>query len=111
MSYMLDTNTVGFLIRGHPAVLKRVTQTPPDSLSISAVTKGEIMFGLYRRPTARALHTAIAEFLRRVEVHPWDSDIADCYGAVRAELERLGKTLGPLDMLIGAHAVFLEPSW
>lgn len=107
MSYMLDTNTVGFLIRGHPAVLQRVTQTPPGMLSISAVTKGEIMFGLHRRPTARALHTAVTEFLRRVEVHPWDSDVADTYGAMRAELQRLGRSLGPFDMLIGAHALFL----
>jgi len=65
------------------------------------------MFGLDRRPTARILHRAVTEFLRRVEVHPWDSDIADAYGAMRAELQRLGKSLGPLDMLIGAHALFL----
>lgn len=36
---------------------------------------------------------------------PWDSATAECYGAVRAELERQGKLLGPLDLLIATHAL------
>ena len=46
----------------------------------------------------------MTEFLRRVDVLPWDTEVADTYGEVRAELERLGKGLGALDMMIGAHA-------
>jgi len=40
-------------------------------------------------------------------VLPWDSEVTDTYRAMRAELERLGKTLGALDMMIGAHALSL----
>jgi len=105
--YMLDTNMVGFLIRGRSAVLRRVTEAPPGTLCISAVTKGEIVFGLNRRPVGQLLRTAVTEFLRRVDVLRWDSEVADTYGAVRAELERLGKGLGALDMMIGAHALSL----
>jgi len=105
--YMLDTNMMGFLIRGRLAVLRRVTEAPPGALCISTVTKGEIIFGLNRRPANRLLHTAVTEFLRRVDVLAWDNGAADTYGAMRAELERLGKTLGALDMMIGAHALSL----
>jgi len=49
----------------------------------------------------------VTEFLRRVDVLAWDNGAADTYGAMRAELERLGKTLGALDMMIGAHALSL----
>ena len=38
---------------------------------------------------------------------PWDRDVAECYGAVRAELELNGKTLAPLDLQIAAHALCL----
>jgi tRNA(fMet)-specific endonuclease VapC len=105
--YMLDTNMVGFLIRGQSAVLKRVTDAPPGALCISAVTRGEIMFGLNRRPARQFLLAAVTEFLRRVDVLPWNSEVADTYGVVRAELERIGKALGALDMMIGAHALCL----
>jgi len=50
------------------------------------------------------LHTAVGEFLRRVDVLPWDSEVAERYGATRAAMERQGKTLGPLDLLIASHA-------
>ncbi|WP_372438887.1 PIN domain-containing protein, partial [Pandoraea sputorum] len=35
---------------------------------------------------------------------PWDSHVANCYGDLRASMERVGKPLGNLDMMIAAHA-------
>ncbi|MEO5332201.1 MAG: type II toxin-antitoxin system VapC family toxin [Magnetococcus sp. YQC-5] len=103
--YMLDTNTVSHLIKQHPAVTERVVTVPMASLCISSITKGELMFGLAKRPEAKRLRLIVKEFLLRVDVQPWDSAVADCYGMVRADLARQGKTLGPLDLLIAAHAL------
>ncbi len=103
--YMLDTNTVSYLIKGHPAVSRRVVSVPMASLCVSSITQGELLFGLAKRPEAKRLHMAVREFLLRVDVLPWDSAIAECYGAVRAELERQGKLLGLLDLLIATHAL------
>lgn len=101
--YLLDTNTVSHLIKSHPLVAQRVTQVPMASLCISAITEGELLFGLAKRPEATRLHAVVREFLRRVDVLPWAS--ADRYGVARADLERSGKTLAPLDLLIAAHAL------
>jgi tRNA(fMet)-specific endonuclease VapC len=103
--YMLDTNTVRHLIREHPAVVRRVLAVPMAAVCISSITKAELLFGLARRPEAKRLHTAVGEFLRRVDVLPWDSEVAERYGATRAAMERQGKTLGPLDLLIAAHGL------
>ena len=43
--------------------------------------------------------------MRRVDVLPWGAPIAERYGAVRAELERQGKIVAPLDLLIATHAL------
>lgn len=102
--YMLDTNTVSELIKGHAGVLGHVLAVPMASLCISAVTEGELRFGLARRPAAKRLHEAVAELLRRVEVLPWDSAVAECYGAMRAAMAQRGKALAPLDLMIAAHA-------
>lgn len=104
MRYMLDTNIVSQLIRKHPSVVSRVTAAPMAALCISAVTEGELLFGLAKRPAATQLHAAVTEFLKRVDVQPWDSNAAKHYGALRASMEAQGKPLAPLDMLIGAHA-------
>ena len=103
--YMLDTNTVSLLLRQHPAVLRQVTAAPMAALCISVITEGELLSGLAKRPAARRLHAAVREFLRRVEVLPWETAAAERYGTLRAGLERAGKVLGPLDLLIAAHAL------
>jgi tRNA(fMet)-specific endonuclease VapC len=103
--YMLDTNTVSHLLREHPAVAGRVVAVPMVALCISAITAGELLFGLVKRPDAKRLHLAVREFLRRVDVLPWESSTAECYGTVRADMARRGKVLAPLDLLIAAHAL------
>ena len=105
--YMLDTNTVSYLIKAHPAVARRVMAVPMASLCVSAITGGELLFGLAKRPDAKRLHIAVRELLRRVDVLPWSSAIAERYGVVRAEMERCGKILAPLDLLIATHALDL----
>jgi tRNA(fMet)-specific endonuclease VapC len=104
---MLDTNIVSDLIKGRPCVVDRVVAAPMASLCISAVTKGELTFGLAKRPEAKRLHLAVREFLLRVDVAPWDDAIAERYGTLRADLERRGQTLAPLDLMIAAQALEL----
>lgn len=106
--YMLDTNTVSHLLREHPVVTKRIVAVPMASLCISAITEGELLFGLAKRPVAKRLHVAVREFLRRVDVLPWDSSTAEHYGIVRADMERRGRILASLDLLIATHALSVD---
>ena len=103
--YMLDTNTVTHLLRKHPAVMQRVVAAPITALCISAITQGELLFGLARRPGATALHDAVWQFLRRVDVLPWDAATSEVYGRARADSHSQGRVLAPMDLLIGTHAL------
>jgi tRNA(fMet)-specific endonuclease VapC len=105
---MLDTNTVSHLLRKHPKVGRRLVEAAPASLYISAVTEGELLFGLAKRPEAAQLHVVVGEFLKRVDVLPWDREIAARYGLLRADLTRRGQGLAPLDLLIAAHALAID---
>ena len=106
--YMLDTNTVSHLLNKHPAVARRVVAVPITSLCISAITQGELLFGLARRPDAKTLHNIVWEFLRRVDVLAWDASTAPVYGSARAATQRQGKVLAPMDLLIGSHALSID---
>lgn len=103
--YLLDTNSVSHLIKRHPQATQRLLAVPMHSLCISAITAGEMAFGLAKRPDAAALRAAVHEFLRRVDVLPWDSAVAITYGALRAQLQAKGTPLAPLDTQIAAHAL------
>ena len=102
---MLDTNMVGQLMKRHPAVARRIVAASMVSLCISAITAGELIYSLEHNPDAIRLPLAVGEFLRRVDVLPWDHEVARCYGTVRAAMHRGGKTLTPLDLLIATHAI------
>lgn len=102
--YMLDTNMVSQLVRKNSMAMHRAKAVPIAALCISAITEGELLFGLAKRPEALQLHAAVREFLRCVDVLPWDGGVAEHYAQTRASLERQGKTLAPLDLLIAAHA-------
>ena len=53
----------------------------------------------------RSLRATVDELLAAIEILPWTSATAQRYGIIRAELERRGKPLGALDLMIAAHAV------
>ena len=69
------------------------------------ITEAELFYGLAKRLEAKRLHMAAQELMRRIDVLPWTSATAQRYAAVWADLERQGKTLAPLDLLIAAHAL------
>lgn len=106
--YMLDTNTVSHIIKRHPQVIQRLLAVPMHTVCISAITAGELSFGLAKRPEAVALKAAVTEFLRRVEVLPWDAAVAQTYGTVRAQLQSMGTPLAALDTQIAAHALHAQ---
>jgi tRNA(fMet)-specific endonuclease VapC len=89
--YLLDTNTVSHALKGHPAVIRRLVALPTASICISAITEGELRFGLAKRQNSRRLRAAIEAFLSRVDVLPWDSKTAARYGPLRAAQTRKGK--------------------
>ena len=47
---------------------------------------------------------ALALLLANIEIMNFDSLAAESYGKVRADLEKKGTPIGPLDMMIAGHA-------
>jgi tRNA(fMet)-specific endonuclease VapC len=104
--YLLDTNIASYVIKGNvPAVRRHIVKVPMAQLAISAVTEGELRYGVARRPDAARWRTIVDEFLLRMTILPWDSEAAQHYGQIRAALEREGQAMGNLDTMIGAHAL------
>jgi tRNA(fMet)-specific endonuclease VapC len=103
--YLLDTNTVSYIIKGNPRVQKRLLSVSMAEVGISVITAAELLFGLARRPEATKLKTVVEEFLLRVEVLPWNSEAAQPYARIRATLEGGGEPIGNLDLMIAAQAL------
>jgi tRNA(fMet)-specific endonuclease VapC len=107
--YLLDTNTVSYIIKGNfPRVREKLLKVPMAEVGISVITEAELRFGAARKPEATKLKAIVEEFLLRVEILPWDSLAARHYAEIRANLERSGEPMGNLDMMIAAQALALQ---
>jgi tRNA(fMet)-specific endonuclease VapC len=104
--YMLDTNVVSHIMQGRDAeLLAQLTQVPVGQVVMSSVTLAELEYGLHRKGRPPRLRNALTQVLLRIDVLPWDEDVATCYGEFCATLEAQGINLSDFDMMIAAHAV------
>lgn len=108
MRFMLDTNTCVELIRQrNDRVLRRMQRLRPDDVCVSSVTLSELEYGAAKSADPGRNRLALAEFMTPLSVRAYDDAAAPFYGRVRADLERAGTPIGPLDTMIAAHALSL----
>ncbi len=100
---MLDTVAASDLRLGLPH-LDRLLRSE-ERVAISAISAGELLFGVAKRPERERLATFVSEILDTLDVLPWSVDTSRTYGRVRADCARRGRSIGHLDMLIAAHAL------
>jgi len=113
MNYMVDTDTCIYLMTDrHPGrqsrILARLGKLRPDeNLYLSSVVVFELAYGAQKGRWKKANLELLDEFLLDFIVMPFDEKSARVGGAIRTELERKGRPVGPMDTLIAAHAVSL----
>ncbi len=108
MKYMLDTNICIYLIKQKPPkVLKHFKTHAIGDIGISSITLAELRYGVSKSQHVEKNRLALDEFILPLEIEDFDEKAAQEYGTVRADLEKAGKPIGSMDMLIGAHALAL----
>jgi len=110
MKYLLDTNICIYIINEKAEkVLRKFEQYPVYEFGISSITHAELQYGIERSKNKNTNQDALDEFLLPLTILPFHGKkLVTCYGEIRASLESKGKTIGPLDMLIAAHALSLD---
>ncbi|WP_310602443.1 type II toxin-antitoxin system tRNA(fMet)-specific endonuclease VapC [Anaerosporobacter sp.] len=105
MKYMLDTNICIYAIKHKPeTVIKKFLEHSPDEMCISAITYAELMHGVEKSQAREKNRLAMTLFLSSIMILEFDCYAAEEYGKIRANLERKGTPIGPMDMQIAGHA-------
>ena len=105
MRYMLDTNICIYAIKHKPEqVFIRLQEHDPVDICISSVTYAELVHGVEKSKAVEKNRVALALLLANIEIMNFDPLAAECYGKIRADLEKAGTPIGPLDMMIAGHA-------
>lgn len=105
--YLLDTDICSYAIKRKPPELLRKIRTALENedIAISAITRGELLYGLELVPSATSLHIAVHAFLEYLPCLEWPVSAADHYGRLRAGQKIAGTPVGYMDTLIACHAL------
>lgn len=109
MTHLLDTSICIYLInRKPPEVVQRLLTHETGNIGVSSITVAELRYGAAKSTYVEQNQLALDQFLLPLTVASFDLDAAAKYGVLRTDLEHRGKLIGPLDTLIGAHALALD---
>jgi len=105
---MLDTNICIYVIkRRTAAVLNHFMEYQVGDIGMSSITLAALRYGVAKSAQREKNAKALESFVAPLVIVPFDEEAALVYGGIRAALEKAGKPIGSMDMLIAAHAVSL----
>jgi tRNA(fMet)-specific endonuclease VapC len=104
--FMLDGDTVSYAIRGRGRVAAELLRHRPSELCLSSITLAEIQFGAEAKRSQKLRH-AIRNFVKDMQVLPFDEPAAVRFAVVAAALGHKGTPIGAFDTLVAAHALSL----
>ncbi len=108
MRYMLDTNTCIYAMRQQsPYVARRIRRLRIGDLGMSTIVLSELQYGVTKSAQPQRNQAVLDAFVASLEIAVYDAQASVVYGPVRAELENHGQPIGPMDLLIAAHALSL----
>jgi tRNA(fMet)-specific endonuclease VapC len=102
--FMLDTDISSYVIKRRPAALLERFESHAETLSVSVMTAAELRFGAEKASRPK-LAELIEAYLDRLAILDWTDEVSGHYARIRSELERSGKPIGNMDLLIASHAV------
>jgi tRNA(fMet)-specific endonuclease VapC len=104
MRFMLDTNIISDMIQNPAGKAAAAAAREGDAaVCTSIVVASELRYGCAKKGSAKLLRK-VEELLAEIPVLPLDVPVDAEYGALRAELEGMGQTIGHNDLFIAAHA-------
>ena len=105
MKYLLDTDTCIYAIKRDEKVLSRMLRERRIDIAISVITEGELFVGAGKSANSKKTSQRLEHFLKPIQRLVFTSKDAGVYAKVRTTLEKQGKSIGPNDSLIAAHAM------
>jgi tRNA(fMet)-specific endonuclease VapC len=103
--YLVDTDWIIHSFRGRSDVDAKLEELSVEGLNVSIVSLAELHEGIYSATDPANAQAILDRFMRGVQVLNLDEEVSRIFGRERGRLRRLHRTVGDLDLLIGATAI------
>lgn len=103
--YLLDTNTLIYFFKGEGQVAQHLFTHSPSQIAIPSIVIYELEVGIAKSTSPKKRQEQLASLIQNVTLIPFDLGEARASAKIRADLERLGSPIGPIDTLIAGCAL------
>lgn len=106
--YILDTCVCSYLIKCTPKISETIQHHiiahSSGRMCITIFNHAELFTGVKLKESSK-LQKAIEDFVERLEIIPFDEEASYKYAEIRSSLQKSGKIIDDMDMLIAACAL------
>ncbi len=103
--YLLDSDTLVFLLREDPNVCRSFRAHSSDPLATSVISYGELFYGALRSGRPQVNQAKVGVLRETLLILPVTPSIMETFCRLRIDLERAGARLDEFDLLIAATAL------
>ena len=101
----LDTNTIIYFFKGIGRVAGNLGKEAPRDIALPAVVLYELEVGIAGSSRPRQRRESLDALLEVIHILPFDERAASASAELRAQLEKAGSGIGPIDTLIAGTAL------
>ena len=102
--YLLDTNTLIYFFKGMGEVEKNLFLCAPKEIFIPSIVIYELQVGIAKSNNPQKREQQLSTLLDQVNIVEFGEKEAKASAHIRAELEKKGTPIGPMDILIAGCA-------
>ena len=103
--YLLDTDTVIYILKADPAVVANLRKHIHDPVKIGTVTLMELYYGAYKSQKVTSNLAKIRTLENVMEIIPVGKEVTEIFGREKVRLEKEGTPLDDFDLVVGCCAL------
>ncbi len=103
--FLLDTNILVYLFNEKGRVFENMDKVPPEDIRIPIAAFYELHVGIEKSKAPKRQAQQLTQLMQTVAIAEFDQTAAVAAARVRAQLEKAGTPIGPIDTLIAGIAV------
>ncbi len=103
--YLLDTDTVIYILKGNPIAVANLKKNIHDPIKIGTITLMELYYGVYKSQKVTSNLAKIKNLENVIEVIPVGEEVAEIFGREKVRLEKEGFPIDDFDLVVGCCAL------
>jgi tRNA(fMet)-specific endonuclease VapC len=108
VTYLLDTDTIIFLLKGNQSVANHIRRVGDEHIATTVINLAELYFGAFNSMHVEENVRAVDGLRFATRIVEFETGAAVIFGKMKAMLKRQGNLVNDSDLLIAAVALFTQ---